>query len=173
MIAQFVDDLLLAIGEASIEELEELFASRPGKTGSTETQRPGSPSPSEPARRGATARGARAWVEAAQASPPPTVAEITDPESLLSLVASHRIEAAMESVAAEKAAAPEGRRADSTKQVVLLRPPSTEGLAELEGDSPASGVRPVGGGAPVRLSDNETLARVSNAGVVIRRRKKA
>lgn len=44
---------------------------------------------------------------------------------------------------------------------------------EAEGDSPASGVRPVGSGSTVKLSDNETLARVSNSGVIIRRKKRA
>jgi hypothetical protein len=38
-------------------------------------------------------------------------------------------------------------------------------------EGPASTVRAIGGSSPVRLRANETLARVSNAGVVIRRGK--
>jgi hypothetical protein len=60
---------------------------------------------------------------------------------------------------------------------VLLSLPTrvavTEAHTEPEGESPASGIRPVGSAPTVRLSDNETLARVSNAGIVIRRKKKA
>jgi hypothetical protein len=55
---------------------------------------------------------------------------------------------------------------------LLEHPTRSNGHAELESDSPASGVRPRWG-STVRLSDNETLARVSNSGVVIRRKKKA
>jgi hypothetical protein len=45
--------------------------------------------------------------------------------------------------------------------------------AEIAGvpEGPASTVRAIGGSSPVRLRANETLARVSNAGVVIRRGK--
>jgi hypothetical protein len=52
-----------------------------------------------------------------------------------------------------------------------LRLGATE--AEIGGapEGPASTVRAIGGGSPVRLRANETLARVSNAGVVIRRGK--
>jgi hypothetical protein len=106
-----------------------------------------------------------AHVRSASSLPPPAVAEITDPESLLSIVATNGSAPAIGSVR---------RSAPAILMSVPARkaPTTTERAQEVEGESPASGVRPVGG-STVRLSDNETLARVSNSGVVIRRRKKA
>jgi hypothetical protein len=45
----------------------------------------------------------------------------------------------------------------------------TEMAAEPVSEAPASSVRELGGASPIRLRANETLARVSGAGVVIRR----
>jgi hypothetical protein len=120
---------------------------------------------------------------------PPGVAEITDPESLLSLGAP-KVPAG--SAAASFPGALAGEAGDSTAPdipirtasrarahaLLEVREPATvfEGHAgrptEVEGESPDSGIRPLGA-ATVKLSDNETLARVSNSGVVIRRRKRA
>jgi hypothetical protein len=179
MIAQFVDDLLHTIGEATIEELRELFATVPERSKdeplfpsaelAAAPRRP-VPAPRAPRADHAEARrsiAALANVRSASSLPPPAVAEITDPESLLSIVATNGSAPTIGSVR---------RSAPSILMPVPARAttPSTttERAQELEGESPASGVRPVGA-STVRLSDNETLARVSNSGVVIRRRKKA
>jgi hypothetical protein len=189
MIAQFVDDLLLTIGEASIEELRELFASRPESpadrpralaTRAEAAISAGGPNAAETAPRGrrASSRAPRRWSDMPLAAAPPGVAEITDPESLLSLVSSAGAqgEVAVASAPRPIVAPIAARPANSAGGVVVSLPTRvalTEVHAEPEGESPASGVRPVGnGGPPVRLSDNETLARVSNSGVVIRRKKK-
>jgi hypothetical protein len=178
MIAQFVDDLLHTIGEATIEELRELFATVPERSRdeplfpSAELARPAPSRPVQAPRAPrvdpAAARksiAALANVRSASSHPPPAVADITDPESLLSIVATNASAPAIGSVR---------RSAPSILTPVPARttPTNIERAPEPEGDSPASGVRPVGG-STVRLSDNETLARVSNSGVVIRRRKKA
>jgi hypothetical protein len=198
MIAQFVDDLLLTIGEASVEELRELFASRPEPQRTAlarpATARPPSTSAAAPVEaappRLRPVQAARTWTDSSLAAPPPAVAEITDPESLLSLVSSNPppVLAALASLvslplsAPAVASTPSSARSTSASAgsggpgAVLLSLPTrvavTETHIEPEGESPASGIRPVGG-ATVRLSDNETLARVSNAGIVIRRKKKA
>jgi len=78
------------------------------------------------------------------AAPPPASAEITDPEALLSI--------AVHPHAPERDAYPPARVVGS------------------EGDGPESYVRPVAR-APVPLAGNETVARISSAGVVIRRKK--
>jgi hypothetical protein len=112
----------------------------------------------------------------------PAVAEITDPESLLSLGASSSTSEVLlhdslrrpwfEPSSLESPSRPKAPQADVTIKV-------PEGAAapdpapESDSESPASSVRPAQGGVSVRLSDNETLARISNAGIVIRRRKKA
>jgi hypothetical protein len=177
MIAQFVDDLLLTIGEASIDELRELFAARPESLSERPRALAAVPSPASRADASApetatrsqrsSSRAPRRWSETPLASAPPAVAEITDPESLLSLVSTP-------AEAPRPAPTVAARPANSAGGVVVSLPTRvavTEVHVEPEGESPASGVRPVGG-PPVRLSDNETLARVSNAGVVIRRKKK-
>jgi hypothetical protein len=136
-------------------------------------------------------QAARTWTDSSLAAPPPAVAEITDPESLLSLVSSNPppVLAALASLVSLPLAPPAASSIPSASRsvsaasggpggsgAVLLSLPTrvavTETHAEPEGESPASGIRPVGG-ATVRLSDNETLARVSNSGIVIRRKKKA
>jgi hypothetical protein len=178
MIAQFVDDLLHTIGEATIEELRELFANVPERSkdeplfpfaevAPAAASRP-VPAPRAPRADHAAARksiAALANVRSASSLPPPAVAEITDPESLLSIVATNGSAPALGSIR---------RSAPSILMPVAARSTTTtaERTQEPEGESPASGVRPVGG-STVRLSDNETLARVSNSGVVIRRKKKA
>jgi hypothetical protein len=79
-------------------------------------------------------------------TPLPTVAEITDPEALLA--------------GAVPAPGPPP----------VLGPPR---VPESEGDGPPSAVRPLPVVSPVRLMGNETLARVSGSGVVIRRGRRA
>jgi hypothetical protein len=183
MIGEFVDDLLIAIGEASIDELRGLLTQRPQGSGgaleqaaqrvraaaSAATSRP------EPARGSRSRRvGTRRFLDPSLASgltAPPGVADITDPESLLSFESVDVRESRPTPIRALPAALP-----------AILAPPDGASRRERhvapdshesEGESPASGVRAVGGGLPIRLSDNETLARVSNAGVVIRRKKRA
>lgn len=179
MIAQFVDDLLHTIGEATIEELRELFANVPERSEDeplfpfaelalAAASRP-VPATRAPRADHAAARksiAALANVRSASSLPPPAVAEITDPESLLSIVATNGSAPAIGSIrrSAPSILMPVAARSTTTT--------TTERAQEPEGESPASGVRPVGG-STVRLSDNETLARVSNSGVVIRRKKKA
>ncbi|HLK41520.1 MAG TPA: hypothetical protein VKU41_32445 [Polyangiaceae bacterium] len=82
-------------------------------------------------------------------SMPAPVAEITDPESLLAAIALE------------------------PPVVVTPAPPVHERAPEVDGDGPPSAVRPVHNIPPVRLMGNETLARVSSAGVVIRRGRRA
>jgi hypothetical protein len=178
MIAQFVDDLLHTIGEATIGELRELFANVPERSKDEPLFPPAELAPAPPTRPAQATRAPRADHAAARKSiatlanvrsasslPPPAVAEITDPESLLSIVATNGSAPAIGSVR---------RSAPSILMPVPARTTATntERAQEPEGESPASGVRPVGG-STVRLSDNETFARVSDSGVVIRRRKKA
>jgi len=190
IIAQFVDDLLLTIGEASVEELRELFASQPvGQRTASALPGPTRPS-STPASASAppprrSSQSPRTWADSSLAAPPPAIAEITDPESLLSLVSSHVAPAlasitSLPSVASafsSSSTPSSSSRSASSSGAVLLSLPTrvavTEAHAEPEGESPASGIRPVGSAPTVRLSDNETLARVSNSGIVIRRKKKA
>ncbi len=72
--------------------------------------------------------------------PPAPAAEITDPQGLLAM---------------------------GTREPLRVVP--SEISREPVPDGPASTIRAVEAGSPVRLRANETLARVSNAGVVIRR----
>lgn len=204
MIAEFVGDLLRTIGEATVEDLRELFEGR------TESEKlselpinlaslaisatpspPGRPSPprdrSEERTHPALRRSA-VLLSTTVSGPfaPPGVAEITDPESLLSLGAPKvPAEAALSGTLVGEtgdSAAPDipVRTASRARAHALLevREPAT-GLdrhagrpTEVDVESPDSGIRPLSG-ATVKLSDNETLARVSNSGVVIRRRKRA
>jgi len=184
MIAEFVDGLLLAIGDATVEELRELFAqTASGEPLYAPRSEPAEAAPPTPPRTGRLARldhGAalRRSIEASlssAASGVATVAEITDPESLLSLGSLAGPNGGSSSFFETFRQTPSAGRPPPPPpiSVALLEPPSkSNGHAEAETDSPASGVRPRWGGT-VRLSDNETLARVSNSGVVIRRKKKA
>jgi hypothetical protein len=202
MITEFVGDLLRTIGEANVEDLRELFASAP-QGGSVfklsseplsslvlpDIQSRPATSPrmtqGDARRHGASPR--RAFLPLSSLpplSPPPGVAEITDPESLLSLGNLGETAAAnghasphgseTESVASTVA---EPRRAHSRPRAPALLEVSESATptpaTESDGESPASGVRSVAAGPTIKLSDNETLARVSNAGVVIRRKKRA
>jgi hypothetical protein len=182
MIGDFVDGLLIAIGDASIDELRELFGQRPqGSGGALEqaaarVRATAKASASQPApSKGGRGRrfGNRRFPDPSLASTPPGVAEITDPESLLSF---DGIDA---NILREVRPTPV-RTAPVALPAILAPSAASERRDrhavdnhDTEGESPASGVRAVGGGAPVRLSDNETLARVSNSGVVIRRKKRA
>jgi hypothetical protein len=181
LIAEFVDGLLLAIGDASVEELRELLAhtdaGEPLYAPKAEPEAIAAP----PARRGRLARldhstelrrSIEASLSTAASAAHAAVAEITDPESLLSLgepngSSSSFFETFRHTPAVARPAPP-----PPISVTLLEHPTRSNGHAEPEIDSPASGVRPRWG-STVRLSDNETLARVSNSGVVIRRKKKA
>jgi len=78
-----------------------------------------------------------------EVAPPAPAAEITDPQWLLAMGSS----------------APND----------VLDPEQIEPPPESVSEAPASTTRDLGGVSPVRLRANETLARVSGAGVVIRR----
>jgi hypothetical protein len=188
MIAEFVDGLLQTIREATIEDLRELLLAEAEKARPSETPRPEQAIRTAAGGRAGRATGAARRVNGALVDPhgsPPSVAEITDPESLLSLgratngareagvpTPGQKYWLGAEAVSHDKERPRPARPAPKelpTSDVL----PAPESTPELEADGPASNVWPVGSGAPVRLSDNETLARVSNAGIVIRRRKKA
>jgi hypothetical protein len=216
MIAEFVGGLLQTIGDATVDELRDLFAAPPA--GATLLEAP--PLHSTPIVFGPSSRGApparvagregrgkaaaprRSFGSRSSISSgpslPPGVAEITDPESLLSLggssgafasngaAFSHGANGSAGGSAPDAAATspveptriPSRARARALLEVaevaeVRVRATHTDVHPEPEGESPASGVRPVGSGSTVKLSDNETLARVSNSGVVIRRKKRA
>jgi hypothetical protein len=81
-----------------------------------------------------------------EVAPPATAAEITDPQWLLAMGSS----------------AP-------NDVLDLEQPEQVEPAEESVSEAPASTTRDLGGVSPVRLRANETLARVSGAGVVIRR----
>ncbi len=200
MIAQFVDDLLHTIGEATIEELRELFAPRPEgeklfatnatKEGAAPALSPNRPVDAVPLRvptrvpvpapARATARAAQAdhggaarrrsialytSASSASAPPPPGVAEITDPASLL-LLGTQSLPSLLQT--------PRSSPLPPVLESIPGR--GADNHAEPEGESPASHIRPTANasnGVTVRLSDNETFARVSNSGVVIRRKKRA
>jgi hypothetical protein len=233
-IAQFVEDLLHTIGEATVDELRELFAGRPegerpievpidlsGLELAVASKQAPRASRAEPRAHAARPAGRRrAFGSIPSAAPyssgsfsPPGVAEITDPESLLSLGGtgevsrlngarfshlSHRADSSGSAAADGESTTPaEPQRAPSRARARALLDVSerstlgeareggradghadghaerrANGHAEPDVESPASSVRPVGS-ATVKLSDNETFARVSNSGVVIRRKKKA
>src|ERR1700691_1559079 len=182
MIAEFVDGLLQTIREATVEELRELLTAAP------EQRPPAENSPAAPVLRAPPGRIGRATgvdrrmnvraidVSGALAS----VAEITDPESLLSLGSTPNVSPEAGPRPTQRAwwdSSPVLLEGPSRSSSRLTRSPRTEFAAsesapapesahDVEGECPASNVWPVGGSAPVRLSDNETLARVSNSGIV-------
>jgi hypothetical protein len=209
MIAQFVGDLVRTIGEASVEDLRELFEGRPAseKLAELPVNLASLAAPSLPGRAAPPSRGARGEERAPSGAPrrlavflsstasgpsgPPGVAEITDPESLLSL-GGPKPPAGSTGAGLPGAALSEGAPGDSASLAAPIRTATraraqallevreratpadghTGHHTEADVECPASSVRPVNG-AIVKLSDNETLARVSNSGVVIRRRKRA
>jgi hypothetical protein len=210
MITEFVGDLLRTIGEASVDDLRELFAGAPQGQGAlkisaepvsfTSLALPGLPSrPAPPPRtpQGETRRHGklprRTFLPLSSLPPipsaPPGVAEITDPESLLSLglpreaSGSNGVGSGYDSNAAPldrfapTLVEPSRSRSRRSRVPALLEVSESATLTPVHGEhdveSPASGVRAIGNGTTIKLSDNETLARVSNSGVVIRRKKRA
>jgi hypothetical protein len=182
MIAEFVDGLLLAIGDATVEELRELLGRSDAgelvyapKAEATPSAAP-PPAPRKLARLDHSA-ALRRSIEASLSAP--TVAEITDPESLLSLGGSNGASSQLAFFSPLTPLDPLRHPPIAARpsppppiSVTVLEPSKSGTQTEAENESPASGVRPKNGSS-IRLSDNETLARVSNAGVVIRRKKKA
>lgn len=161
LITQLVDDVLRLVREAAMDDLRRLVVSDAERSPESPPVKRTSGATSGPSRMvDVPTRRRRALHEPAQRSlqvaknpaqnpdraPPPTVAEITDPEALLA------------------GAAP--------KPVPALALEYTRVL-ESESDGPASAVRPLPLVSPVRLMGNETLARVSSSGVVIRRARRA
>jgi len=168
IIARFVDDVLRLATEATRDSLRRLLgeAARrpwarrtPGTRGivtpaseSELSERDLSELPrprSSPSVRGAGRRSALARplaIVTTEVAPPATAAEITDPQWLLAMGSS----------------AP-------NDVLDLEQPEQVEPAEESVSEAPASTTRDLGGVSPVRLRANETLARVSGAGVVIRR----
>ena len=163
LIDQFVEDVLHLVRRATIEDLRGLVVDADGdrEPAKPRVVLPRDLVPREVARRAPTSRhglrqGPRVALSAENARPssatsstPAPVAEITDPESLLAAIALE------------------------PPVVVTPAAPTHERGPELDGDGPPSAVRPVHDISPVRLMGNETLARVSSAGVVIRRGRRA
>jgi hypothetical protein len=178
MIAEFVDGLLLAIGDATVEELRELLGRSDAGEPVYRRQAEAPTTPAAPAAPAAPRKLARLdhsaalrrSIEASLAAP--TVAEITDPESLLSLGGSNGATGHTFFEPLRHASIAARPTPPQPVAVTVLESPKATTHTEAEGEMPASGVRPKNG-STVRLSDNETLARVSEAGVVIRRKKKA
>jgi hypothetical protein len=173
LIDRFVDDVINAIRRAAIEDLRGLAladaatgnARAATADGVLDEKRREAPRARATLRepsitRGGGRRVSRARTErstrtqpspsAVPASPAP-VAEITDPESLLAAITFEPAPV----VVTQPAPAPPERSPDG------------------EGDGPPSSVRSLHEISPVRLMGNETLARVSSAGVVIRRGRRA
>jgi hypothetical protein len=208
MITEFVGDLLRTIGEANIDDLRELFDGAPQGQGALKVSAepvslasltlPGMASrPAPPPRttQGEVRRHGkprRTFLPLSAlppvSAPPPGVAEITDPESLLSLgglgetsgsngVASAYAAAASLGSLAPSLVEPSRTRSRRPRAQTLLEVSESATPTPIHGDhdseSPVSGVRSVAAGTTIKLSDNETLARVSNSGVVIRRKKRA
>jgi hypothetical protein len=160
LIARLVDDLLLLIREASIEELRELLGpadvqpSVPRRRAAPRKKPRPAPKPAAQPKRQPAPRQARASVVAAPAPEPPAHGEITDPELLLA-------------VAAPIAPTP------SAVAGISVRLHAAPVAAEEKELSPPSGHRPAAASSIV-LRSGETVAHVSErGGVVIRRRKGA
>jgi hypothetical protein len=163
LIARLVDDVLRLVREAAMDDLRRLVVSDAERSlesppvkrtsGSTSGATSGARRDVPTRRRGALHEPAQRSHQVAKnaaenpdRAPPPAVAEITDPEALLA-------------GAAPKPAPP--LALEYTR------------VSESESDGPASAVRPLPLVSPVRLMGNETLARVSSSGVVIRRARRA
>jgi hypothetical protein len=154
--ARFIDDLLRLLSGASIEELMALAAtagaaSRKGRPLFPPPAVRPKAAPAE-ARRHAATRVARA-VDAAVPPRRPTLEEITDPEKLLAITSS------------APAPAPRTPRAARIPKVSTSRL-----IAEVPAEPP-SAVRAIAPRLLVQLKGNETVARASSSGIVIRRRK--
>jgi hypothetical protein len=155
--ARFVDDVIRLVREATAEGLRTLLGEEAGRPRPHLPQSDVVKAPRRAAR--VPTHPSRPIREPARRSPIPTAnlslpapggetkdAEITDPQWLLAMGAPTLLEVPSVLEAADSEVAPES-----------------------VSEGPPSAVREAGGISPVRLRANETLARVSNAGVVIRR----
>ena len=173
LISHFVDDVLRLIREAKVEDLLDLVAAEPRPIPPLEDSEPLLQDPIDddavvepdeapitrvtPVRRATPATHARPArrttpvTRIGRRSPPPrTVDEITDPASLLAI-------------------APESGPSLATPPAPPTLPTLlTDSMDETEAPPPSSST---GSRVLVRLNSNETVARASNAGIVIRRRK--
>jgi hypothetical protein len=168
LIHRFVDDVLQAIQDASVDELRELVGAAEGE------RRPGPgrarKSGPQPARRAASRRRGRPRlragmpaVSAARAHEArATVADITDPEALLAA-------AAAEARAKAKAPHPSHTASKPLELVPSLAAaqPATAHVVAAPSEPP-----PPPSGPKLVLRPDESLARASDHGVVIRRRKR-
>jgi len=148
LIARFVDDVLRLVKEATADGLRTLLSeetgrprTRPsdGETVASSRQSGGLPPRARRPLRGMARRSTIAGMTADLAPSAPG-ADITDPQRLLAITAPGPLDVA-----------------------------EAETAPDSPSDGPVSTVREAGGVSPVRLRANETLARVSSAGVVIRR----
>jgi hypothetical protein len=173
IIERFVDDLLALVREATAERLAGLLA---GEALQQKTRRPASKQTSTRRQRAsgnvrAGAAPSRAWMHegpgrgrpapndvvtlAADPAPPEASAEITNPQWLLAMGSP-----ATSEVAEQPSVAAQASNVDE---------PHSSTTPEWDTEGPASTVRDSTSRSPVRLRENESLARVSGAGVVIRR----
>jgi hypothetical protein len=168
LISRFVDDVLRLIREAKVEDLLDLVAAGPRPIPpllhSMDDDSVDAIEPDEapvtrvapvrrltPATRVAPVRRMTPVTRIGRRSPPPpTVEEITDPASLLA-------------IAPESGPSLAAPPAPPTLPTLLVDP-----VDEAEAPPPSSST---GSRVLVRLNSNETVARSSNAGIVIRRRK--
>jgi hypothetical protein len=168
LIHRFVDDVLQAIQDASVDELRELVGAEgqhrrgPGRT---RTRQSGP----QPARRVASRRsgrprlrvGVHAVSVARAREARATVADITDPEALLAAAAAE---------ARAKAKAPQPTHTAAKPLELLPSPGAEHGTAHVE--TAPSEPPPPPSGPKLVLRPDESLARASEHGVVIRRRKR-
>jgi len=145
IVNRFVDDLVGLVREATADGLRTLLADEARRRATRRAVRParGPAAPTIPA------APAGVVTTTADLAPPAPSAEITDPQWLLGMGPPAPAEVVLPEVVLPVPAAPESEAGG---------PPS--GVREVASAPPAS---------PVRLRPNETLARVSGAGVVIRR----
>ena len=173
LISRFVEDVLRLIREAKVEDLLDLVAAEPRPIPPLEDSEPLLQDPIDddsvdaiepdeapvtriaPVRHVTPARVPPARrippvTRIGRRSPAPTVEEITDPASLLAM-------------APESESSLPAPPAPPTLPTLL-----TDSMDETEAPPPSSST---GSRVLVRLNSNETVARSSNAGIVIRRRK--
>jgi hypothetical protein len=175
LISRFVDDVLRLIREAKVEDLLDLVAAEPRPVPPLEDSEPLLQEPIDddsvdaiepdeapitritpvrratPATHVTPARRTTPVTRIGRRSPPPrTVDEITDPASLLA-------------IAPESGPSLATPPAPPTLPTLLMDP-----MDEAEAPPPSSST---GSRVLVRLNSNETVARASNAGIVIRRRR--
>jgi hypothetical protein len=163
LIARLVDDVFRAVRAASVEELRDLLAPRTATAPARARRKPAPKRtrpapPARPTRQPAAPKAAAG--EPATLPEPPVLAEITDPERLLSWTAVANGVTALQELAT------------SAPPSVILEVPLVAPVASAEPDDhpPTSSLRPTVGALPA-LREGESVVRAAGAGLVIRRRR--